>query len=302
MIFGNLLEPTARARRVLVLGAGLAGLAAGYELMRAGHDVTLLEARMLPGGRVRTLRAPFADGLYAEAGAARIPDDHAWTMGYIRHFGLALTPFRPQPSRDVRYLRGRRFEATQADDFDYARLPLALSELERRIGLREEWRRIMGPVLDEVGDPAAPGWPGQALLRYDRLADAQLLLERGLSPDAVAWEMLGDCDPSDGEWALSALDALRLWALRERETARYKIVGGNDLLPAAFAQRLSARIVYGAEVRRIEQNATEVRVGYRRAGLDELLSADHAICALPLPILRGLQVSPPLPAILQRAM
>ncbi len=54
-------------KRVVVIGAGLAGLAAGYELMKAGHDVIVLEARNRPGGRVYTLRN-FADGLYAEAG------------------------------------------------------------------------------------------------------------------------------------------------------------------------------------------------------------------------------------------
>jgi monoamine oxidase len=56
-------------KKVVVIGAGLAGLAAAHELMQAGHEVTVLEARMWPGGRVYTIRDSFADGLYAEAGA-----------------------------------------------------------------------------------------------------------------------------------------------------------------------------------------------------------------------------------------
>src|SRR5262245_14839851 len=64
-----------KARRVLVLGAGLSGLVAGYELDRAGHEVVILEGRTRPGGRVHTLREPFSDGLFAEAGAGRIPRD-----------------------------------------------------------------------------------------------------------------------------------------------------------------------------------------------------------------------------------
>ena len=67
------------AKKVLVLGAGMAGLVAAYELTKLGHDVTVLEARMRPGGRVHTLHEPFSDGLYAEAGAARIPDNHDLT-------------------------------------------------------------------------------------------------------------------------------------------------------------------------------------------------------------------------------
>src|SRR5688572_7441105 len=63
-------------KKVIIMGAGLAGLSAAYELTQAGHDVTILEARTRPGGRVHTLRDPFADGLYAEAGATRIPNHH----------------------------------------------------------------------------------------------------------------------------------------------------------------------------------------------------------------------------------
>ncbi|HLM68436.1 MAG TPA: FAD-dependent oxidoreductase, partial [Longimicrobium sp.] len=78
--------------RVVVVGAGLAGLAAAYELARAGVEVRVLEARERPGGRVHTLRAPFDDGLYAEAGAVFVPGHHATTLRYLREFGLPLQP------------------------------------------------------------------------------------------------------------------------------------------------------------------------------------------------------------------
>src|SRR5882762_2130334 len=71
-------------KKVLILGAGMAGLVAGYELSELGHDVTILEARTRAGGRVHTLREPFLDGLYAEAGAARIPDNHELTLKYVK--------------------------------------------------------------------------------------------------------------------------------------------------------------------------------------------------------------------------
>ena len=67
-------------KKIIIIGAGMAGLSAGYELTQLGHDITILEARARPGGRVHTLREPFDDGLYAEAGAARIPDDHNLTL------------------------------------------------------------------------------------------------------------------------------------------------------------------------------------------------------------------------------
>ena len=77
---------TGPAQKVAILGAGISGLAAGLELVKAGHDVTILEAQLRPGGRVYTLRAPFSDGLYAEAGAGRIPITHTLTLDYVKRF------------------------------------------------------------------------------------------------------------------------------------------------------------------------------------------------------------------------
>jgi len=73
----------------------MAGLSAGYELSQQGHEVTILEARTYPGGRVHTIREPFSDGLFAEAGAARIPDDHDLTLKYAKLFEVALEPMYP---------------------------------------------------------------------------------------------------------------------------------------------------------------------------------------------------------------
>ncbi len=95
---------------MLILGAGMAGLVAAYELVKLGHDVTILEARTRPGGRVHTLREPFSDGLYAEAGAARIPDNHDLTLKYVKEFALELEPFYPRDLNAVRFDRGSREE------------------------------------------------------------------------------------------------------------------------------------------------------------------------------------------------
>ena len=96
------------AKKVIILGAGMAGLVAGYELSQLGHDVTILEARTRPGGRVHTLREPFSDGLYAEAGAARIPDQHDLTLKYVRLLGLPLEPMYPSRLSALRFDGGRR--------------------------------------------------------------------------------------------------------------------------------------------------------------------------------------------------
>ena len=128
------------AKKVLILGAGMAGLVAGYELSKLGHDVTILEARTRPGGRVHTLREPFADGLYAEAGAARIPDEHELTLKYVKEFDLPLEPFYPNKLNAVRFDRDGR-EEVLVDGFTDA--------LTRNLGpdlggMPERWRKIKG--------------------------------------------------------------------------------------------------------------------------------------------------------------
>ncbi|MGH9336906.1 MAG: FAD-dependent oxidoreductase, partial [Vicinamibacteria bacterium] len=91
--------------RVLVVGAGLAGLAAAYELDRAGYGVTVLEARSRPGGRVRTYRDPFADGLYAEMGAEYVDASDEYDHKYCKAFGLKVLSAKLY---DGVFVRGRK--------------------------------------------------------------------------------------------------------------------------------------------------------------------------------------------------
>ena len=131
---------TAPSRKVLVLGAGMAGLVAAHELSKLGHDVTILEARMRPGGRVHTLREPFADGLYAEAGAARIPENHDLTLKYVKAFSLPLEPFYPNRLNAVRFDRGRR-EEISIEGYTDAMTQNYGGELGDR---PERWQKIKG--------------------------------------------------------------------------------------------------------------------------------------------------------------
>src|SRR5437764_503167 len=120
------------AQRVIVIGAGLAGLCAAYELQALGHTVTVLEAQMRPGGRVRTLREPFAPGVYAEAGAEQIPGAHEITQHYARALGLTLLPNRTAGTRLLYYVRGQRVVSGRNTA---AACPFELTDAERALGL-----------------------------------------------------------------------------------------------------------------------------------------------------------------------
>ncbi len=102
-------------KKVIIIGAGLAGLVAGYELKRAGHEIVILEARDRIGGRVFTIRSPFSEGHFAEAGAARIPPNHDLTLGYAEHFNLPLDPFYARIGSYVRVNDGEKIIVSNSD-------------------------------------------------------------------------------------------------------------------------------------------------------------------------------------------
>ena len=91
---------------------------------------------------------------------------------------------------------------------------------------------------------------------------------------------------------ISALWSLREAKLLQAQTRDYKIRGGNDLLPKAFAARLARKIRYGAQVIKIERDASSVSVLCKQGGATNRLTADYLICAIPLTVLRRIEVSP----------
>src|SRR6185503_10896059 len=104
------LQPhTANPKKIIVVGAGMAGLVAGYELQRAGHHVKILEGQERVGGRILTIREPFSNGLYSEAGAMRLPTTHKLTQTYIEKFGLRTIPFTTTGANAFFYIQGVRY-------------------------------------------------------------------------------------------------------------------------------------------------------------------------------------------------
>jgi monoamine oxidase len=76
--------------RIIVVGAGLAGLSAARQLVQGGHDVAVIEAGSRLGGRVRTVREPFRDGQYVESGAEWIDTHHHRMLDLLVRHGMEL--------------------------------------------------------------------------------------------------------------------------------------------------------------------------------------------------------------------
>ena len=104
----GMLDTNGNAKKIIIIGAGMSGLVAAYELVRAGHDVTMLEARDRIGGRVLTIRSPFSNSHFAEGGAARIKPSHHLTLGYANHFNLDLDPFYATSGDYINMSNGNR--------------------------------------------------------------------------------------------------------------------------------------------------------------------------------------------------
>ncbi len=291
-------------KKVVVMGAGLAGLSAAFELTQAGHDVTILEAQMRPGGRVLTLRQPFSDGLYAEAGAARVPGNHDLTLKYAKLFNLTLDPYQRNASELARvvYHHKRRFTVQPDEDFNLlAHFPLDLTLEERELGFDGLWQKYLRPAIEEMGDRNSPDWPPQSAKKYDHMTVEELMREQGASPGVVAAINFA-LDRHHDDRRPSALWALAGWYDDTGSEQMYKIRGGTDLLPKAFAARLAEKIRYGSPVVRIEHDTRSVRLVFSQAGVHQTIAGDYLICAIPYSVLRDVEISPPFTPEKQRAV
>ncbi len=268
-------------KKILIAGGGLAGLSAAYELARAGHEISVFEARDRPGGRVLTLRDSFADRQYAEAGAETFNETHDFVARYVQELHLETLPaWNYGKLASVRFVGGARAASNAA-----------------------LLRKYVQPLVKEIGDPLAPGWPSEELLRdFDQVSMAELLRRRGASAEEIASLALDYSDDWDnGTGPDSALCLLRDEAIA-RKGRSLRIRGGNDQLPKALARSLGDRIHYRTTLRRIEQNAKRVTITVETSGRRSQVSGDCLICAIPFPVLQSVQVSPAFRAEKQRAI
>jgi len=305
---GALEPPPAKSERkpaksVIVVGAGLAGLAAAYELVARGHSVTVLEAQDHPGGRVHTLREPFADGLYAEAGAVDFSGSYRNLLRYAKALDLPLSRPDPSPQAVVYHLRGKRFAARYGRQAKEPEWPFALTAEERKGGINGLFQKYFA-IVDQIGDPTAPGWRLDPWKSYDQMTMADFLRRQGASPDAV--ELLGDVVPFGNDWSrVSALHRLlsdvALFYLGSESSSKV-IPGGLDRLPQALARSLGDRVRYGAAVTKVVHQPGGVRAAVREGGVERWLDADRLVCAVPCPPLGKILFDPGLSAAKRRVI
>lgn len=285
-------------KNIVILGAGLAGLAAGYELKRAGHNVTILESRKFAGGRLQTLR-DFKDGQYAEAGPLSFPQEHTFTFGYADDFNLPLRPANGFGLETMAHIRGSRFRINLAGN---ANIPFSLKSDERAAGIFGLIPLYLKDYIKMVGNPRHDGWPANELKEIDSMSLKQLLETLGASDgaiDIIAASQLGIL--GFGLDSFSAMDGVVTEAIAP-STINYEIIGGNDLLASALKKKVKKQFKKQSTVLRIEQSEAGVTVTYQTKEGIETITADRCICALPFPVLKNIEVSPAFSEEKQRAV
>ncbi len=281
-----------RDGNVLVLGAGLSGLAVAWELQKLGYDVRILEARDRVGGVSHTIRrgteetdldgrhqlCTFDEGLYFNAGPWRVPHVHGAVMDYCRELGVPLEIFVNETDASYLYYEG--------DDLG----PLS----GRRVRLREVKADVRGQAAELIAKVLDQGQLDLPLSEEDRDRFLSFLIADGyLSQDDLVYRAGNARGSEEDPHPLSALlqagfgSRVRSVDASLTRPPVFQPVGGMDQIPRAFERVLPGRITFRAEVLRIRQTEDEVRVVYRdlASGAEREETADYLVSCLPLSVL-----------------
>jgi monoamine oxidase len=274
------------ARRVVVVGAGLAGLTTALDLRDAGWDVVVLEARDRVGGRVFTIRDAFSDGLHAEGGGESIDDNHHDLLRMIRRFGLRTEDrLRNREATGIVYRDGRRWSIA---DYVAQRGGQVLDDYDR---FDVELARIAEDV-----DPENPQDSPRAE-ELDAMSVQDFLDSLDLVPEA---KFLVDADTSSYAAAELTDISMLFWAQQWQIVAdvpygaeeTMRIAGGNSRLPEAMAAELGASLRTSAPVRWISRNDDQMDVG---GGGGPPVPAAHVVLATPPGTWGAIDMEPGLP-------
>lgn len=288
-----------RGKKVVILGAGIAGLVAAYELGKAGYRCIVLEARDRVGGRNWTIRGgskvamtdgsmqtcAFDDGHYFNAGPARLPSHHRTILGYCRELGVPLEV-------EVNMSRSALLHSDDANG-------------GQPIELRQAAHDLRGQVSELLAKCSAQHTLDQELSAVDVAAFREFLRSYGdLDPDfhyagsaRAGYAVL----PAAGDVVGRVREPLPLKTLLdpvfwggaqfddefEMQPTMFQPVGGMDRIPQAFHARLKSVVRLNAEVTDIRNGERDVRVAWRdgKSGKTQTIAADYCICTIPPKVL-----------------
>lgn len=290
----------AKKKKVIVAGAGITGLCCAYELMQSGHDVTVLEAKGRHGGHVFTGRDGLTDGLYADFGA-----DHITKPGYERFFEYA-NKFKLEvldyphaegsdaaPNRHGLRMINKKFYTDEELADPQVLATFGFNQKEIKFLSSNPWYGLEQMYLDkyvnEIKDVQHPIGTGHD--DWDKIPVSDLYKKEGASKAAL--EYLGGNEVS-ALFTLWRLATTRSRGIPPSQGATFRLKGGNQELPNAFAKKLGARVRLSHAITAIQHDTSGVKLSYRAYGYDEEqeMTADYLVNCIPLPVFRKIPVNP----------
>lgn len=304
------LDGGAKGKSVLILGAGVAGMTAAYELQKAGYKVQILEYNDRVGGRSWTLQGgdsytelggatqqcQFAAGNYINPGPWRIPWHHHGLMHYCHEFGVALEPFMQVNYNayvhDTRQFGGKpqRFRHVFADYQGHVAELLAKST--KKGALDDALSKEDGEILLE----SLRSWGG--LDKQFRYVKGRESSNRrgwdkepggGLTAEPIASEpMTAETVLRSGMWR--AIGGNLSW---DHLFTIFQPVGGMQNVARGFGKAVGNVVRLGSKVTAIRQDEAGVAVDYldTRSGAKLSAKADYCLCTIPLPILAQIEMN-----------
>jgi monoamine oxidase len=274
--------------RVVIVGAGFAGLAAAYELGHAGADVTVFESRNRLGGRVHTLR-DFVAGGHVEGGAELIGSNHPVWMRYRERFQLPMLDVTETDGEYPILLDGKRLNAADSEKL-WIEMTAAL------LKLNADAARVPDPFTPWTA-PDAAAFDARSLRSWIDTVEGSPLCRAGIETQMAAdngvrtaWQSyLGNLAMIKG----GGLE--KFWT----DTEVFRCAAGNQELAVLLARAVGAdRVHLNAVVSAIDVTDTGVRV----TSGTRTVEADHVILAVPPPVWNRIAITPLLPSELMPQM
>ncbi|XP_040834142.1 L-amino-acid oxidase [Ochotona curzoniae] len=292
------LNRTLKPQKVIVVGAGVAGLVAAKVLSDAGHKVTILEADNRIGGRIFTFRDR-KTGWIGELGAMRMPSSHRILHELCKSLGLNLTKFTQYDENtwtEVSEVKLRNYVVEKMPE----KLGYNLRPRERGRAPEEIYQMALNKALKDLKELGCK----KAMRKFEKSTLLEYLLEEGNLSQPAA-RLLGDVLSKDGFFYLSFAEALRAHSCLSDRLRYSRIVGGWDLLPRALLSSLSGPVLLNAPVVGMTQGLHDVRVHIatsRRARNLKALTADVVLVTASGPALQRIAFTPPLSRKRQEAL
>jgi len=298
-------ERNGAGKHIIILGAGLAGMTAAYELIKLGYQCTVLEARDRTGGRCWSVRngstntetgnitqtASFDQGLYYNAGPSRIPHHHQLTLHYCKELKVPLQVYNNLNESAYYFSEGKG----------------ALSN--RKVRCREIHNDVRGYMTEMLAKAIDQKQLDLAMTREDAEKIVEYLrAEGGLDIDKAyrASARRGySAAPGAGDKAGTIANAYTLSDILgsglmdpdfynvaeytyELQMTMFQAVGGMDMIARALERQLGKMIRFNAVVTAIKNTAAGVDIIFKNKEGEQTIQGDFCICTIPLPVLSNI--------------